>query len=295
MSRHRHQRIAASDFAALSKPRIVIMTLIMTAGGMWLAAPHQHLDGTLWLASLLGVGLAVACANAINMILERDVDPLMERTRNRPLAARRMGVGPAAAFSALTGLAGLAVLAAWVNPLTAGLTLFSIASYAFIYTPLKRVTPHALLVGAVPGAMPPLLGWTAVANSLDAPGLVLFLILFLWQIPHFLAISIFRKEEYARAGIRVTPLVKGENVARTLAIAYSTALIPASLLLTGLGATGWCYSGFAVLAGVIYLIANFRGFQPGAGFQGARQAFVTSLLYLPVLVAGLVVDAFIHR
>lgn len=279
------------DYVTLTKPGIVRMCLIMTAGGLWLAP--QSSSWLVWLTALIGSGLAVASANAFNMVWERDGDRKMARTRMRPLAAGRLGVGSSSAFAGLLGIVAMIVLALGTNLLTAGLAAFALLSYVLVYTPLKRVTPLALVIGAVPGAVPPLLGWTAATNSLDLPGAVLFAILLVWQMPHFLAISVFRKQDYAAAGIRCVPVVRGETVAKVQAIAWAALLIPVSVALTPLGVTGPVYLVAALLLGSLFLIQAIRGLgsrETSADVRWARQLFVLSLVYLPALTIALVVD-----
>lgn len=278
----------ARDYVALTKPGIVRMCLIMTAGGLWLAP--QSSSWIVWVAALIGSGLAVASANAFNMIWEREGDRKMARTRTRPVAAGRLGVAASSAFAGLLGVAAMVVLALGTNLLTAGLAAFALLSYVLVYTPLKRVTPLALVIGAVPGAVPPLLGWTAVSNSLDLPGAVLFAILLVWQMPHFLAISVFRKQDYAAAGIRCVPVVRGETVAKVQAIAWAALLIPVSIALTPLGVTGPVYLVAAIVLGAAFLIQALRGLGPQEDVRWARQLFVLSLVYLPALTVALVVD-----
>jgi protoheme IX farnesyltransferase len=290
----RPQPWRGADYLALTKPGIVRMCLLMTAGGLWLAPSTA--SWMVWLAALVGSSLAVASANAFNMVWEREGDRLMMRTRNRPLAAGRLRVVPASVFAGALGLASMVVLVLGTNLLTAVLAAFALLSYVLIYTPLKRMTPLALVIGAVPGAVPPLLGWTAVTNSLDLPGAVLFGILLVWQMPHFLAISIFRKQDYADAGIKCVPVVRGETVAKVQAIAWALLLIPVSLALTPLGVTGNFYLVVALLAGLAFLgfaISGLRGEvrRDGvANLRWARQLFALSLVYLPVVTIALVVD-----
>jgi protoheme IX farnesyltransferase len=290
------------DYVALTKPGIVRMCLLMTAGGLWLAPPAStdH-EWVVWIMAMLGSSLAVASANAFNMVWERETDRLMQRTRSRPLAAGRLGVMESSLFAGALGLAAMVVLVLGTNWLTAALAAFALLSYVLIYTPLKRRTPLALVIGAVPGAVPPLLGWTAITNSLDLPGAVLFGILLVWQMPHFLAISIFRKQDYADAGIRCVPVVRGETVAKVQAIAWAALLIPVSLALTPLGITGDIYLGVALLAGLAFLGFALVGLfvDPGrdglADLRWARQLFAVSLVYLPVLTVALVVDLLLAR
>jgi protoheme IX farnesyltransferase len=290
---------AGADYLALTKPGIVRMCLLMTAGGLWLApatvGSSKWITWTIWIAALLGSSLAVASANAFNMVWEREGDRLMARTRMRPLAAGRLGVASSSVFAGVLGLAAMVVLALGTNWLTTGLAAFALLSYVLIYTPLKRRTPLALVIGAVPGAVPPLLGWTAVTNSLDLPGAVLFGILLVWQMPHFLAISIFRKQDYAAAGIRCVPVVRGEMVAKIQAIAWAVLLIPVSVALTPLGVTGDIYLVVSLLAGLAFLGFALMGLRhkPGDGpgtLRWARQLFALSLVYLPLVTVALVVD-----
>ena len=280
-------RARLRDFYELGKPSITGMNVLMALGGLALAKAGPDLS--LLLATALGTGLAVASANALNMVLEREGDKLMARTANRPLPKGRLGVGEAVAFGLLTGVASIAVLAT-TNLLTAGLGLFALLSYVLVYTPLKRRTPLALLVGAVPGAVPPLMGWTAVTGTLDLPGLTLFGILLIWQLPHFLAIALFRKADYARAGIKTVPVVRGDAVAKAQAVAWCLALVPISFLLVPLEVAGWIYGTVALALGLGFLAMSLKGLQASSGPAWARRFFFVSLVYLPVLTLALAVD-----
>ncbi len=270
------------------KPGIVGMTLVMAAGGIYLAP--LPLDPLRALTAMLAIGLGVGSANALNMYIERDSDGLMARTKDRPLPAKRLSPTAALTFGLTIGALSVALCWFFANPLTAIVGFLSLFSYVCIYTPLKRITPWALVIGAIPGAAPPLLGWTAAANNLDAPGIVLFLILLVWQLPHFLAIAIYLKDDYARAGIRVTPLVHGDDIARRQVLIYATALIPVSLLLVPLGIAGPIYAATALAAGTWFLARCLRGYRTMAVNRWARAVFLASLVYLPVLTVGLVLD-----
>lgn len=276
------------DLVALTKPSVTWLTIIMAAGGMWLAPGSVGPGLALW--TLLGTALAVGSANALNMVLERHSDGLMHRTRRRPLPDGRMSTGVALTFGLAIGVVSMVMLWALVNPLTAFLGGFALLSYVLVYTPLKKRTPMALLIGAVPGAMPPLMGWTAVTGAIDAPGLVLFAILLVWQLPHFLAIALYNKADYARAGIRVVPVVRGDRVATLQALAYATALVPLTVLLVPLGVAGWLYGATAIALGVWFLIVGLGGLRPGAGVQWARRFFRASIIYLPALMLALSLD-----
>jgi len=279
---------SVGDYIALSKPNILIMSVLMAALGILLAP--DALGVTRSLMVLFGTGLNVSSANALNMVLERDVDGLMARTKGRPLPTGRMGLWPALSFGVLLGISGTVVLFLWGNPLTAGLGYTALVSYVALYTPAKRYTPQALLIGAIPGAMPPLMGWTAVTGSMDAPGLTLFLILLLWQLPHFIAIALYRKPDYARAGIRTVPVVRGDKVAKAQAIAWSTALVPLSLMLVPLEVASWLYGGVALALGLWFLMWSLRGLKAEAGVPWARKFFLASLVYLPALTLALALD-----
>ncbi len=280
--------IRVSDLWQLTKPGVTRMCVLTTAGSLVLAPGEIG-----WLAglgTLLGSALAVGGANAANMWWERRTDAKMARTRRRPIPAGRLHPTVALAFAVALSLVSLVVLALSTNALTVGLAAFAILSYVFIYTPLKYVTPAALVVGAIPGAVPPLLGWTAVTDALDPGGLVLFGILLVWQIPHFIAIALYRKAEYARAGIQVVPLVRGDAIAKIHAVAWAMVLVPLSLMLTSLGVAGFFYLACAMLLGMAFLAWAFTGLDNAAGARWARGYFFASLVYLPALTAALAID-----
>ena len=280
----------ARDLFALTKPRITALVLVTEAAGVCLA-PGRVPAHTLAL-SLLGTALIVGAANALNMWWERDVDARMERTRDRPLPAGRMSPELALAF----GLA-LAVVSSpmlfLVNVTTGVLGLVALASYVAVYTPLKRHTHLALLVGAVPGAIPPLLGWATATGSVGLGGLLLFVVLFLWQVPHFAAISIFRESDYARAGLQVISVQHGEAAARRMIVLYAALLLLASLLFLPLGLAGARYTGIALVLGAAFLGLALRGPRPSRRVDGrkwAKQVFAASIPYLVFLLAALLTD-----
>ncbi len=282
-------RLALRDLVALTKPRITAMVLVTTGGGLWLA-PAKVAPLTVAL-TLLGTALVVAGANALNMVIERDIDGLMKRTKDRPLPARRMAPAVALWFGVALSVASLPILALGVNGTTALLALLANLLYVLAYTPLKQRSHWALQVGAVPGAIPPLLGWTAATGRVDAGGLVLFAILFLWQIPHFHAIALFRKLEYQRAGLVVLPNVEGDNAARHSIVRYVGALLCVSVLLVPLHVSHHLYLVLAVLLGAGWLGTGLVGLRRGASLRSARLVFLTSLVYLVGLFAAIVVDA----
>lgn len=285
----RSVRGVVRDLVALTKPRITFMVVVTTAGGLWLAPGHVSPMLAMW--AILGTALVVSSANALNCWMERDVDRHMARTKNRPLPAGRMIPEVALTFGLALGAISVPMLAVLVNPLTALLAAIALLSYVWVYTPMKQRSPKALLIGSIPGAMPPLMGWTAATGNLEAPGLVLFGILFLWQLPHFLAISVFRQNEYAKAGIKVLPSVRGNAVTKIHAIAYAGALVPVSLLLVPLGIAGNLYLVVMGIAGAVFAAMCVAGLRSTENDnRWARGVFIASLVYLPLLFAALAVD-----
>ena len=271
---------------ALIKPGITGMALFMAAGSL-LMAP-ERMGTARSLVALAGITLLVGAANAFNQVMERNSDGLMERTRGRPLPSGRLATRAAIAIASLLAVAAFVTLWFSTNLLTVGLSLLAMILYVLVYTPLKYKTTSALLIGAVPGAMPALLGWTAATGRIDPFGAGLFLILFVWQIPHFLAISLFPKDEYAKAGIHVVPNRRGDEATRREQLAYTLALLPVSLALVPLGA-GAPYLVMAVLGGALLLALAVAGLKPSEK-PWPRRYFLATLLYLPMLIAGLAIQ-----
>lgn len=278
------------DLMALTKPRITALVLLTGAAGMRLApgAPAAH---RLWW-SLVGTALIVAGANALNMWWERDTDGQMSRTRGRPLPAGRMAPDAALAFG--IALSAVAVpLLFFVNFITGALGLLSLVLYVAVYTPMKRRTFAALLIGAVPGAMPPLLGWTTVTGTIDLGGVALFAFLFLWQVPHFAAISIFRADDYDRAGLQVISVQHGERAAILLVAASTVLLVASSLVIARLGLAGRAYELTATALGALFLGVAIRGLRRGPRFYAkawARRVFALSIPYLAIVLFVLLID-----
>ncbi len=289
------------DLIALAKPRITLFVVLTTLGGFWLAhtsgGPGHTMLPISWELmtwSLLGTALIVSGANALNMYVERESDKFMARTANRPLPAGRMTPSVALAFGlALTG-ASLPMLYR-VNTMTMALGALASALYVLAYTPLKRKSHYSLLVGAVPGALPPLMGWTSVTGVCSAGGLVLFAILFFWQVPHSLAIALFRADDYKNAGLEVLPNAHGHHVTHVWMLQYTVALLGVSLLLAPLGITSWWYAPVALLLGIGFLVRAWRmpdGAKDAAGlFKWARGVFFFSLIYLVALFVAIAVFA----
>ena len=286
----RRARVRARDLVALTKPRITLMVLLTGAAGACLARGHA---GVRSLAlSLAGTALIVGSANTLNMWWERDVDARMARTRSRPLPAGRLTPDVALAF----GLALAAISAPMlflVNATTGLLGLVALVSYVAVYTPLKRHTHLALLVGAVPGAIPPLLGGATVEGRLGLGSALLFGVLFLWQVPHFAAIAIFRAEDYGRAGLQVVSVQHGERAARQTIALYTVLLVAASLLFFPFGLAGRAYLAAATVLGAGFLALAFRGLRGAARLdtkRWARRVFAYSIPYLVILLTALLVD-----
>ncbi|MBL8601649.1 MAG: protoheme IX farnesyltransferase [Myxococcales bacterium] len=276
------------DLVALTKPRLSSMVLITTAGGLWLAGGRLAAPST-W-AALLGTTLAVAGAHSLNCYLERDLDRVMARTRNRPLPAGRLDPRVALWFGLATGLASIPLLWFGVNPVTSFLGALALGSYVLWYTPLKTRSPWALHVGALPGALPPLMGWTAARGQIEPAGLVLFAILFVWQLPHFLAISLYRRDDYERAGMKTAPTVWGESATRLHMAAYTALLLPLSVMLVSLRVAGWWYGTAAIALGTAFLVATLPGLQGDPGKPWARKVFLYSLVYNTGLFLALCLD-----
>ena len=278
------------DLVALAKPRLSGMVVSTTAAGLWLA-PEQP-SAPRAAAVLVGTGMVVGAANVLNNYLERDVDSLMRRTWGRPLPAGRVEPATALALGIALPAFAIPMLAFAANPLTALLALVALVSYAFVYTPMKRWSTAALFVGAIPGAIPPLMGWTAATGTIDARGLALFALLFVWQLPHFLAISIYLKEDYARGGLKVFALVHGERSAKIWALGTSAVLVPVGMLPTFLGMATWGYGAVAALLGGGLSLAAASGLgRPEGEARWARNFFLSTLLYLVAIFIALFLGA----
>jgi protoheme IX farnesyltransferase len=274
----------------LTKPRITSLVVLTAWLGFSLAAPGQSFGRNWWL-TIIGTALVSAGASALNEYLERDLDARMRRTQTRPLPENRLTPELALGFGVLLSIGGMALLFFRLNPLTAFLAAVSEASYLFLYTPLKTRTALCTLVGAIPGAIPPMMGWTGARGSLAPAAWVLFAILFLWQLPHFLAIAWMYREDYARAGFPMLPVVdpEGGSTARMIVL-YTTMLIPVTLLPARIGLTGSSYFYGALGLGVAFLIfgAITAFFRTPAH---ARRLLLASVFYLPALLTWMVLAA----
>ncbi|HVR39390.1 MAG TPA: heme o synthase [Thermoanaerobaculia bacterium] len=275
------------DYLELSKSRIVLMVLITTAAGFLFGA--RHVDPLLLVNALIGTALVAAGTNALNQYVEREHDAKMKRTRTRPLPDGRISPRAALVFSSGIAIIGTIYLGIAVNWLTALLGAFTLTSYIFVYTPLKRVSTICTIIGAIPGAVPPLMGWTAATGALGIGGWIAFGILFFWQLPHFMAISWIYREDYGRAGFAMLSVRDGDgtSVARQ-AILYTLALIPLSIAPALLGMTGTAYLIGASAAGAALLVAAIQFFFDRT-MRRARMLFMISNLYLLTVMLLLVI------
>jgi heme o synthase len=281
------QRVA--DYIELTKPRVVLMVLVTTLVGYYLASWGTP-DLVLLTHTMLGTALAAGGTLALNQYMERELDGRMERTRRRPLPEGRLHAGEALALGMALLVGGLAYLGLRVNLLCAGVTTAIAVSYLLVYTPLKRVTSLCSVAGAVPGALPPVAGWAAAAGVLGPEPWVLFAIMFLWQIPHTLAIGRMYRDDYARAGIVVLPVIDRDGTSTaTHAVTNCLALVPVALLPTLLGMAGPAYFVVSLVLGAVFLwyaVALARTQSTPA----ARRLLLASLVYLPVLLAAMAID-----
>jgi protoheme IX farnesyltransferase len=283
-------RTRLADYLELTKPRVGVLVLFTVAAGAWLAARGAP-DLTILAHALAGTGLVVAGASALNQFLERHTDALMQRTESRPLPAGRLQPLEVLLVGVALGILGTGYLVATLRqPLAAVVAATALVSYVLVYTPLKRKTTLNTLVGAVPGALPPVIGWTAVTGSLDREVLVLFLIVYLWQVPHFLAIAWIYRDDYARAGLKMLPVVdEHARLTGRQMVTYCVALIPISMMPAVLGLAGPVYLTGAVILGLAFLNCAL-GFQRAKSAHEARRVLRASLIYLPALLALLLVD-----
>jgi protoheme IX farnesyltransferase len=278
-----------SDYGQLIKPRISLMVLLTVSVGYFLAGDTAATAGPLWLA-WLGIGLTAACSSALNQWWEQDSDARMRRTMDRPIPSGRMSPAEVLAFGCLCGIAGMVILTVCVNGLTAVLTAATSLLYVLVYTPLKSRTLLCTTIGAIPGALPPVLGWVAAGRDLDAGAGALFAILFLWQFPHFLAIAWLYQHDYADAGLKMLPTGQQANrVIGLSAVAYALCLLAMSLVPTAVGLAGPVYGFSAVVLTSVYVAAAVRfAWRPER--STARGLLAVSLLHLPLLLLILTWD-----
>jgi protoheme IX farnesyltransferase len=285
----RWQRILS--YVALTKPRIIILLLITAFAAMLVAAPGV-VSPWIILFTLAGGAASAGAANAINQVLDRDIDAVMTRTRRRPIPSGRVTPPFALAFAVLLGAAAFVELAVLVNLTSALLALAALGFYVFIYTVwLKRATPQNIVIGGAAGAMPPLVGWAAATGRVELPALILFLIVFLWTPPHFWALALYRRDDYARAHVPMLPVVAGEEETRRQIVVYSVLLVASSLLLMWFGRLGWVYGGTAVAIGAVFIALAVQVRRERTP-RAAVRLFGYSMIYLALLFAAMVADRF---
>jgi heme o synthase len=282
-------RRRALDFIELTKPRVVLMVLVTTTVGFYLGSQGEP-DYVSLLHTLFGTALAGGGTLTLNQLLERDADAKMERTRLRPLPDGRLQPMDALVFGTLITVSGLLYLTLAVNPLSAQVTATIVVTYLFAYTPLKKKTSLCSIVGAIPGALPPVIGWAAAREALNLEAWVLFTIMFLWQMPHSLAIGWLYREDYARAGFRLLPVIDqdGKSTGRQI-VSNCLALLAVGLIPTLIGFTGTLYFFCALLLGSIFLWYGIS-LARSRSQVAARRLLFASLLYLPVLLAVMAFD-----
>ncbi len=280
---------ALSDIVALTKPRITLMSVLVAAGALGLAPVRLSLlDGTL---ALLATGLSVAGAGALNMYLERDIDGRMARTKVRPLPSGRMAPLWAVFIGLALALTSIPVMAIASNgSLAPALTAFAIFAYVLVYTPMKQVSPWALVVGSVPGAMPAVMGYTAASGALDPVVLCLFGVTFFWQLPHFLAIGVYRERDYLEAGHKLFTAGKSPDYVKTIIVATAVPLVPCAVMLWPLEVGSWVYGAIASLLSVWFIALCVSGFSAENLNKWARRVFLGTLVYQTVLFAALALD-----
>jgi protoheme IX farnesyltransferase len=278
-----------ADFVTLTKPRLNLLVLVTTLAGLYLASP-SGVDTALLVNTLVGTALVAGGAAALNQVWERRTDALMRRTSGRPVPGGRLGVAEGTWFGIVLSAIGLAQLAFAVNAAAATVAGATLISYVLVYTPLKIRTSLATLVGAIPGALPPVIGWSAATGSISLPALVLFGIMFLWQMPHFLAIAWLYRDDYAHAGIPLLSVLEPDG-RRTgqQALIYAAALWPVSLLPAAIGLAGLPYLLVATALGLLFVWLALR-FARHRSMATARTLFLFSITYLPILLGALVAD-----
>lgn len=277
-----------SDLISLTKPRLSATVIFTAAGGWWLAPVDSH--WTIGVLTVLGTTLTVWAANTMNNYLERDSDIYMERTKTRPLPQKRLSPQMALWFGLILTIIALPMLVELVNPLSGLLAGLALISYVLMYTPMKRTSSLNTIIGAFPGAMPPLIGWTGATNSIDLGGALLFSLMLIWQIPHFLAIAIYRSEEYANAGLVMLPHVRGLKFTRAQMLFYTFILLPIPALLFIAGTCSWATMIIGSVLGFWWFMQGVDGVRHNREDKWARKFFGSSLVYLLGIFGAVVVD-----
>lgn len=285
-------KMGLRNFYALCKPRVTALIVFTAIIGMLMASPGM-VSWQILLAATVGIAFASGAAAAFNCLIEHKIDAMMARTRARPLATGQVSHMETLLFASVLGGAGLTILYYWVNPLTMWLTLATFVGYAVIYTVfLKPATPMNIVIGGASGAMPPILGWAAVNNTVSPEALVMFLIIFAWTPPHFWALALYRREEYAKVGMPMLPVTHGEQFTLLHILLYTVILVLVSLMPYSLGMSGWLYLASAIVLNVVfmyYVVGLYRHYSDAL----AKTTFKYSILYLSLIFAALLLDHYL--
>jgi protoheme IX farnesyltransferase len=285
-------RYLASQYVALTKPRIVLLAAFCALIGMLLASDGM-VPWTVMVFGTMGISLLAAAGFAFNCLVERSIDAKMARTRARPLARGEIGATGTLAFAGVLGGAGAWLLYGFVNPLTMWLTLATFVGYAVVYTViLKPATPQNIVIGGASGAMPPVLGWAAVANDVTGPALVLFLIIFVWTPPHFWSLALYRVEDYRRSGLPMLPVTHGSEFTRLNILLYTLLLVATTVLPVVVGMSGWFYLACALALGAVFTRYAYRLWRDYSDAL-SRKTFGYSIFYLAALFGALLVDHYL--
>jgi protoheme IX farnesyltransferase len=277
-----------SDYVALLKPRVMSLVVFTGFVGLYLAPGHIH--PLLAVIAVLCIALAAGASGAINMWYDRDIDAVMERTKSRPLPMGRIAPDDALAFGILLSVFSTALMGLAVNWVAAALLALTIGFYVFVYTMwLKRRTPQNIVIGGAAGAFPPMIGWAAVSGDISWTSIALFLLIFMWTPPHFWALALYRRGDYAAAGVPMLPVVAGERATKIQMLVYAVLMLPVSLAPTLLGAVGWLYGVSAIVLSAIFIASSVRVLV-SASHRPARQMFAYSILYLFLLFALMLAD-----
>lgn len=293
MNQLQKMTVRFQNFFPLCKPRVSAMIVFTAVIGMFLATPG-FVPFALLIATTIGIFMASGAAAAFNCLIEQEIDARMMRTAGRPLPSGRVSPMETIFFASIIGLTGLAILYVFVNPLTMWLTLATFLGYAVIYTIfLKPATPLNIVIGGASGAMPPILGWAAVNNVVSPESLILFLIIFAWTPPHFWALALYRRDDYAKSGLPMLPVTHGEEFTRQHIFLYTIILFAVALMPVGHGMSGWIYLVISVVMNSIfmaYAIGLYRRYSDDL----AKRTFKFSILYLMVIFAGLLLDHYFY-
>jgi heme o synthase len=285
-------KMSLRNFYALCKPRVTALIVFTAIIGMFMATPGM-VSLQILLAATVGIAFASGAAAAFNCLIEHKIDAMMARTRARPIPTGQLSQMETLLFASVLGGLGLSILYYWVNPLTMWLTLGTFVGYAVIYTVfLKPATPMNIVIGGASGAMPPILGWAAVNNTVSPEALVMFLIIFAWTPPHFWALALYRREEYAKVGMPMLPVTHGERFTLLHILLYTVILIVVSFMPYGLGMSGWLYLASAVALNAVflyYVVSLYRHYSDAL----AKTTFKYSILYLSLIFAALLLDHYL--